>query len=440
MMRALAMMMLLCAANAALAQSDPIKGSAALTSQAGFARLLLTLDDDSEPEVTAAGNILVIRFKRKAEIALDGIVGAMPDYVGAVRRDPDGMAIRFALQRKVTLNAMSAGERTYVDLLPDKWSGLPPGLPAEVVRELAERARVAERALRQQRNATAPKPRAPIRVRASQQPTFLRFSFDLPEGVNASSAIADRKLTVSFDAPLAFELSDVKTISSAKVVAITPKSDASTSAIEMTLIGGDSELRAFREDKNYVVDLIASRSDVSQQIERAAPSQPVATPPETVEIQSAKPEIMLPAGNVAQASSQAIAEILKQPSDQPQTQPSRAAIPTAIVKRESDALHIQLAVPTSVAAALFRRADKIWLVVDSQTPIDAAEIQRAGSGLLADAQIVPLDRAQAIRLRLKRPLLPSLSEGERGWTLSLADAAPTPAQPLIALRDRKSVV
>jgi hypothetical protein len=85
----------------------------------------------------------------------------------------------------VTINTMTAGERVFVDLLPDAWSGQPPGLPLEVVRELAERARAAERALRQQRASAEAKKKPPIRVRASVQPTFVRFVFEMPDGVGA---------------------------------------------------------------------------------------------------------------------------------------------------------------------------------------------------------------------------------------------------------------
>ena len=69
----------------------------------------------------------------------------------SARRDPDGSAIRLSLARRVTVNTMTAGERVFIDLLPDTWTGAPPSLPAEVIRELSERARAAERALRQQR-------------------------------------------------------------------------------------------------------------------------------------------------------------------------------------------------------------------------------------------------------------------------------------------------
>ena len=113
---------------------------------------------------------------------------ALPDYVGSARRDPDGMAIRLALVQKVRINVMTAGEQVFVDLLTDKWVGLPPNLPPEVVRELSERALAAERALQLQKISEANKARPPVRVRASVQPTFVRFTFEMPSGINVSSS------------------------------------------------------------------------------------------------------------------------------------------------------------------------------------------------------------------------------------------------------------
>ena len=83
---------------------------------------------------------------------------------------------------------MTAGERIFVDLLPDSWTGPPPALPAEVVRELAEaRARRRTRAARaargrgRQEASADPRPRLgaadlrPLRVRnARRRQRFLR--------------------------------------------------------------------------------------------------------------------------------------------------------------------------------------------------------------------------------------------------------------------------
>src|SRR5437879_8026321 len=135
--------------QAALAD-DPVKGEATFSASGGYARLMLKLAEDVESEVTTAGSIIVIRFKRPVDVPVDKLSDAVPDYVGSARRDPDGMAIRLSLARRATVNTMTAGERIFVDFLPDSWTGPPPPLPAEVIRELAARARAAERALRAQ--------------------------------------------------------------------------------------------------------------------------------------------------------------------------------------------------------------------------------------------------------------------------------------------------
>jgi hypothetical protein len=103
-------------------ENDPVKGEATLSAAGGYARLVLKLADDVDSEVTTAGNIIVIQFKHPVDIPVEAIADAVPDYVSSARRDPDGTAIRLSLSRRVTVNTMSAGERIFVDLLPDPGS------------------------------------------------------------------------------------------------------------------------------------------------------------------------------------------------------------------------------------------------------------------------------------------------------------------------------
>ena len=229
-------------------QADPVKGEATFSASDGYARLVLKLAEDVESEVTTAGTILVIRFKHPVDIPVEAIANAVPDYVTSARRDPDGSAIRLSLARRVIINTMSAGERIFIDLLPDTWTGQPPSLPAEVIRELAERARAAERALRLQRAAAAAQKRPPIRVRVSVQPTFVRFVFEMPNGVNVSSVLNDQKLTLQFNAVLNFDLADAKLSCSRPMSQIdqSRRSKAKLSAVEVTLIG-DVDIHSFRE-------------------------------------------------------------------------------------------------------------------------------------------------------------------------------------------------
>jgi tetratricopeptide (TPR) repeat protein len=469
-------------------QAVPVKGEATLTVAGGYARLVLKLAEDVESDVTTAGTILVIKFKRPIDIPIDRVFEAAPDYVTSARRDPDGSAIRLSLARKVTINTMTAGERVFIDMLPDNWKGQPPGLPSEVVRELSERARVAERALRQQRAVNEAKKRPPVRIRASVQPTFVRFVFETPDGVGVSSVLNDQKLTLVFNTALTFDLADAKLAAPSNIASINQKIEGETSTVEVTLIG-DVDVHSFREDKNYIIDV------AYQQTERpallplpaaeashapAAPRAPVAAAPERPAKETSK-EISpsWKSGAIVPPTSEMIAEqanIEIKPEGAPKPSPapepplparpaSETAAPAAeappiiavaasepptetkagegtvpvVAMRDSDGLRLKFSFATATPAALFRRADTVWLVFDSPKPFDIEPIRSKGGAIIAEASQLALDNGQAIRIRLNRPQMPSLTgdtkDGVANWTLTFADTMQTPPQPLMVIRN-----
>jgi len=482
-------------------RADPVKGEATLSATGGYARLVLKLADDVESEVSTAGSILVIRFKQPVDIPVDQLSDAVPDYVTSARRDPDGSAIRLSLARRVTVNTMSAGERVFVDLLPDSWRGPPPSLPAEVIRELAERARAAERALRLQRAAAAAQKRPPIRVRASVQPTFVRFVFEMPSGVNVSSVLNDQKLTLQFNAALNFDLADAKVAAPPNVASINQKIDGESSAVEIGLIG-DVDVHSFREDKNYIIDVAFQQSGKSSALSPAAAAlnaaaamvapaaAATAAPGSGAPAEAAPAALEKPGGErpVPQKSGEAAPppekmaetadiavkrEVAPQPSPAPQATEPETPKPAPVsetpqvpaqppprilaasqppaearsgdnavlvrTERDSDGLHLTFSFATATPAALFRRADTVWLVFDSTTPLDVAPIRGSDGSIVADANLLPLDKGEAVRIRLRRPLMPSLAgsnqDGVAKWTLTFADTMQAPTEPLIVTRN-----
>ena len=478
-------------------RAEPVKGEATFSAAGGYARLVLKLAEDVGSEVTTAGSIIVIRFKRPVDIPVDKLSDAVPDYVGSARRDPDGSAIRLSLARRVTINTMTAGERIFVDLLPDTWTGQPPGLPLDVVRELAERARAAERALRQQRASAEAKQKPPIRVRASVQPTFVRFVFEMPDGVGASSVLNDQKLTIMFNAMLTFDLADAKVAAPSSIESINQKIEGDQSAVEVALIG-DVDVHSFREDKNYIIDvafqqpekpsaLPSTAAEVPHAAVSAAPA--LAAPAATAPAASGKPADAPPAsrqsGEIAPPASETLAQqarIEMKPAAAPKTAPA-AETPTPVsapasketaapaaetppkmtlaasepaaetrsppatvagegtvdATRSSDGLSLTFSFAAATPAAMFRRADTVWLVFDSEKPIDIGPIRSKGGSIIADVSQLPLEKGQAIRIRLSRPQLPSLTgedqPGGASWTVTFADTMRTPSQPLLAIRN-----
>jgi hypothetical protein len=506
-----ASLVLIASTGQGLAQADPVKGEATFTEAGGYARLVIKLTGYVDSEVTTAGSIIVIRFKHPVDVATDKLGDAVPDYVGSVRSDPDGSAIRLSLTRRVTINTMTAGERLFVDFLPDSWAGPPPSLPMEVIRELSERARVAERALRQQRAITEARKRAPIRVRASLQPTFVRFSIEVPDGVGVSSALNDKKLTLQFNAALTFDLADAKVAAPSNIGTIDQKLMGDSSAIELGLIG-EVDVHSFREDKNYIVDVafqqpekpaappspvadashapagaapVAAASAMPAASEKPAvetpqpgPASELVQPPTSemiarqanIEINPDAPPKPVTAAEapVAQKTSPPAEETMAQktPPAAEQSMPTPASPPPAAeasskptaaasepaaeakpgnadaaveARRDNDALRLTFSFHSATPAALFRRADSVWLVFDSLSPLDVEPIRSKGGAIIADVKRLPLPKGQAIRIRLNRPQMPSLTANDdadaTNWTVTLADTMQTPSQPLTALRN-----
>ena len=471
---------------------DPVRGEATFTSGGGFARLVLKLAEDVESEVSTAGSIIIIHFKRPVDIPVDKLSDAVPDYVGSARRDPDGTAIRLSLSRRATVNTMTAGERIFVDFLPDSWTGPPPALPAAVVRELAERARAAERALRQQLAVNAAKKRPPVRVRASVQPTFVRFVFEMPEGVSVSSVLNDQKLTLQFTSVLNFDLADAKVAAPPNIASISQRADVDSSAVDIVLIG-EVDVHSFREEKNYVIDVAFQQAEKpalpepqaaaklavpvkpgpASQMSRdktlkESPLPPQAEIPpatsETIAEQARidiKPAKAAEAPAVAEAATLAVEKVTpakdnvapaadKVAAAPETTSPPAASAPppenavkdkaaTVEARRDSDGLRVTFSFAAPTPAALFRRADTVWLVFDHTKPIDIEPIRAKGGAVIGDVSLLPLEKGQAVRVRLNRPQIPSLeSEGRADgaeWTLTFADRGQATPLPLMVLRN-----
>jgi len=473
--------------------AEPVAGEANLSTTDGYGRLVIKLASDVDSEVSTAGSILVIRFKDPVAVPVEQLPLQAPDYIGSARGDPDGSAIRLSLSRKVTVNTMTAGERLFVDLLPDGWRGPPPGLPAEVIRELSDRARAAERALRQQSALAEAKKRPTIRVRALVQPTFVRFVIETPDGVDVSSMLNDQKLMLTFSAPLNFDLADAKLSAPANVGSINQKITGQATALEMALIG-DVDVHSFREEKNYIVDVAfepsqkpasAAAADAPRGAVAAAPPPESAAPGRPVSPESsiapltsetfakqakidirptspsepaAQAEVPQPSSVTAPAKVEAArveaaskpetskadaskTEVSKSETSKPAagTEAKPADLATVEAVRDGNGLRLNFLFPANTPAAMFTRADSVWLVFDSTQPIDVDPIRRNGGALISEVRRLPLDKGQAISIRLNRPQMPSLSGDQQGdsvqWSVLIADTMQGSTQALSTIRN-----
>ena len=244
------------AAPAGRARADgPIKGGVTVSTKDGFARLVFKFDEPVTAQIRLNWPVLVIRFEHPVDLAaVDRLAGGAPDYISAARRDPDGGAIRIALARKLKINTTPAAERYYLDMLPENWTGVMPGLPKEVVEQLAQRAREAEKLLRKQRAEDRLRTPPQVRVKVASEPTFTRFVFDLPDAVGVSPAHGKGTFTLGFDRAIKWDLADALAAipPTLQTVKTEMRTDASTVSF---VLKGAPDVRTFREDNHFVVDI-----------------------------------------------------------------------------------------------------------------------------------------------------------------------------------------
>jgi len=489
------LLLMVCVALQALlvgapAKADgPVHGDVAVYTDRGYARLVFRLDEEVPASAQVSGAILVIRFKKPVDISVDRLNAGAPDYISAARRDPDGSAIRIALARKIKLNTIPAAERYYVDLLPEDWKGLQPGLPQEIIDELAYRARAAEQQLRRQRGTEKVKEPPVIRVRVARQPTFVRYVFQLPGNANVVPVQKDGKLTLGFDQQIRWDLADAKAMLPPTLQSIDSDIDFDSTAVTF-VFKGKPEVHSFREDRSIAVDVGTGTAELHAPVEQVLSKQaaeagaaPVIAPPETVPVRDGAaapaapskpaatkaaaaapppkaepapvqevrtPPAVKPAPAVAEAAkphaAHPVAPASSPPSSTPPAPPpvaaKRAAAASDANARVTVALHpsgdtLRLDFPfvTPTPAAAFMRADTLWLVFDSAAPIDLAALSTAQANGVSQAVFErAADGAAVVRIKLKRPRLVSVDADGPSWVVTIADTVTTPSRPLAIAR------
>jgi hypothetical protein len=509
---------------------DRVKGEVKVFTQNGYARLLFRFDDAVSPAIHVNFPIVVLNFKRPVAVSVDRLNENAPDFVSAARIDPDGKAIRIALAKKMKIHPIPAAERLYVDLLPEPWAGVLPGLPEEVIEELATRAREAERKLQSQRLAAKESKPPTIRVRVASQPTFIRYVFDLPNGTNVLTDGHDGQFTLSFDRPIKWDLADVLATLPPTLKAVDANSDGASVAVNFVLNGTPS-VRTFREDTSIAVDVglkgaapkqAGKQADTNQADTKPAPAvTPAIAPPDTVPAnddnaekkaapgpqsgkkaqgktpddkpaaitepakaagdksspQPAKKAEAAPAANVEGAREQHPASPPAAPEHAQQAAPKdvKAAIETpdpnaasrasqanqanqakarakpaakagqpapdanatvvAELGREEGGVRLEFPFAMPTPAAVFRRADALWLVFDSGVDINLAALTReADSGIRNATLERTKDGAAVIRLQLGQPRLASVMTDGSAWIVSIGDRVTVPTKPLAIAR------
>jgi len=242
----------------------------------GYGRMVLTFSDRTllpTYDAVVTGSVLRISFQSPVDIRVDDAPLNLPDYISIARRDPDGSAIRFAMKKQFQINTLEAGEKLFIDILPANWRGLPPGLPDDVVRELAKRAEAALRkvkALEQERMTNQAPPRVDLKV--GRHPTFTRLVFDWSTGFDTAFVREEDYIRVTFNHEAKLDLAELLSDPPPGIVDAIAFVDQGKLKFLMR-IDPTVDIRAFREDLTYVVDVTPQSNDPLDPVNQAFQSR-----------------------------------------------------------------------------------------------------------------------------------------------------------------------
>jgi hypothetical protein len=395
----------------------------------GFARLVFTFPEEIKADVQLANNVLVIRFAKPVRVSIEGVQNHFKDLVQAARTDPDGNAVRIAFSQKVTVNTMEAGEKLFVDLLPESWTGLPPGLPQEVVDELAKRARDAERKARLDHKQT--KVWQPVQVRFGEAPGFARFAFTISEPLPITASQDGQELKITFNAPVKIEFGDVRAALPPSVASLDADYSDNVTVVRL-VIAPNATVRHFREASAFIADVVPGKAEKPEQIQGETPQ----TTPEPV-VQTEAPQPPTAPAPIAQQSTPPQTPQAVEPVKQQAAQAPRAPLTgevQASVSLARNGVQILFPFQEPVASAVFRRGDRIWMVFDTKRSINVSELLADRTRSFSDISVTDTDNGKIVRLKLKGGWLTSAESDGQNWTVHFGDAVVGTNRPLIVRR------
>lgn len=357
------------------------------TAMNGYGRILLEFDQPTKVTARTANGVLVLGFSDAVTFKAERLAAELPGFISLARRDPDGTGVRLALQKPLRANVLVAGERVFVDLLPENWVGLAPGLPADVVAELARRAEAAEARAEARRKAEE---RRPVRVRMAETAALTRLVFEPPGPVPASFTARGNEAELVLQGPLSFDAAELKGRLGGAVAALAAEPLAGALRIRLNL-GPGYEAKGAADEAAFVVDVV-----------KAAPPEPPPAPRSTpAEAVRAAPQ---PAGPVRPA-------VETRPDGVTLTFPFRGRTP----------------------AAAFARGDGLTLVFHTSEALDLPALPAAAEGALRLRGVQREGAFLVARFELREGRAARLTPRDQAWVLGVGEGGAS-AEPLLPAR------
>ncbi len=378
--------------------------------ESGYGRLILDFNarlDLPRYTIGSENGVLTIEFNVPMSVQLPDVPSILPGFITIARIDPDRRGIRFGLKGALRINTIEAGEKLFIDILPAGWVGVLPGLPKEVIQDLADRARNSAISAERQRKAKLVAQNRPdVKLSVGRNPTFIRLQFDWSIDTDAKFDLAAPEGTLHFALPVPIDLYPLLANLPAEIVAV--RNAVTLDGTDVLLSFAEGVEPRFYENspKQFIIDIDLEGG-----------------PPATVDILSLLPEAQKAEAGAADAS-----ETEKDTSRIPLA--DEPLVVTPVVTTIGSTLRMSFSFADKTAAAVFRRGDIVWLFFDTPSTIVQPPDMQALRTVADSFDVVPANGTQIVRLHLSADRLATLAAEGKSWVLSLGDLLLTAEAPL----------
>lgn len=376
-----------------------------------YGRLIFDFSERLDLPVYAIQNdngILSVEFEEDFSVVVPDIATILSRFVTVARVDPGGRGVRLGLQEQFNINTIQAGEKLFLDILDNEWEGEFPGLPDEVIAELAKRSKA--RALQEERERKAEIIRVhnpTVDLSVGRHPTFIRLQFDWSMDVEAEYRAQAQQTTLKFSLPLQVDLFDLKAELPAEILSADNLVDLDGSMIVLNVAEGVLPRYYKQSSSQYIIDI-----DLPNGVQ------------DSVDLADLLPEN---AEKVEDSGEKGL-PINAFPPNGPQSKNTQVSL-TPVVETSGENVRIVFPFESDTSAAVFRRGDTLWMLYDTSTSI-VDPGNETGLDVVADGfDSKTSGDLQIVRMDLVTNRLASLASEGRSWVLSLGNILLAPAQP-----------
>lgn len=456
--------MLASLALAGTARAEPVTVRAA--PHDGYGRIVFNWPTPVPYTAESEGTRVVVRFGRPLEAELGGVVRVLRDYLRAGEVGADGRSVVLTTVGNLGVRAFDLGNAVVLDLLDAAGQSASSSSGARTAASPA----APPQAATARRAAAAPREGIALGVRTGEHEGYSRIVFDWPQRVGYMVDQAGGTVTIAFDRPADPDLRALRSRPPRFVEGVDSTRDGGGLTVVLRT-PATSQIRHFRSGPKVAIDVMAptpaTATPPAQPVAPpvaaesggetpppAAASVPAAVPPAAREAArppsgalspppvAAKPMPLIPVAPSApsppaepaasEVESPAGADgppsLFRAPSEAAPALPALAGSTVAPV----GAVTLRFDWDEPVAAAVFRRADILWVAFDRPKEFDLAALHAAGNNVIRGIGQVPAEQGTVLRMETVAGVNPSVRRDGLAWLLDFVKQPLLPQTPIEA--------